>query len=269
MNISLVKFRIVVQLLGYISRLGISTYRIEEHSGLFVKSIKLTCSVGFENFKKVDDLPLIIFLNEIFKNKDIKSSPLKTTIITGFPRVGKSIIANKLSERFRAYVLKVDQVRKIYWEEKNDLKRQEIRKKILSRIIELFPMGLIIEGDEFISENRYVKRGTRPLSLDFLEFMKNRYDMKVCVIGNRSTTIKEKTSAIKTHRKLGECWTLNDENYVNEENIASLAKKTVEVSFILANIASEKGIAYYDINPEIFFKDVEDTVNLISGKLIS
>lgn len=252
---------------GIISRQKKIEYCLTKDNVLLYESITLT-KKRIDDISSIRDSPLFKFIDEIFKDSAINESSFQSIIITGPPRVGKSIIANTLSNNIGHYILNTDIIRKLYWEEKNDTKRQYLRKKIFSKILGLYPRGLIIEGDEFISRNRSATGNLKPFSLDLLDYLKKQYKIEVFIIGNKTATIDKKVNAMQSFRDQGKCWTLKNEAYFEDETIPALAEHIIKVSQNLSLMAKDKKLEYYDIHPEKFNKDIENTVSTIISKLI-
>lgn len=216
--------------------------------------------------KNIDnvDFSVLIKIIGILIN-DVNESKFRSIIISGYPRVGKSILSEKLSNKFNGTLLKTDALRKIYWEIEDGGRRQKVRENLYNEIIKNYPHNLIVEGDDFISENRSIDSALKPYSLDLISQLKDTYDIEACVIGNKETSVNDKVSGLKEFRSEGDCWTLKNAKYKKSKNLQNLAKGTVEASKSLWYLSEKSNVIYFEIRSINFNEDISTALEKISN----
>jgi hypothetical protein len=240
-------------------------YKYYNINKLWIQAIDLTREY-YKRYDTIENNHSLIKVIGILNNK-IKGKSFKTLIITGYPRVGKSIISKELSGELGGVIIKTDILREIYWDIKDDKKRDYIRKNLIRTIIEQYPYNLIIEGDDFISKNRSRVSSLEPFSLDLLKQLKLKYKIEVYLIGNKGSGVDEKLIGLNTFRSEGECWTLSNAKYNNHDNLKNLANASIEASKSLWELSNENDLNYIDISTNNFNNDISFAVKEISSRV--
>ncbi|MCC5913741.1 MAG: hypothetical protein JJU46_05135 [Balneolaceae bacterium] len=157
--------------------------------------------------------------------------------------------------------MKADQLRKIYWRIEDDIKRRKLREELYFKVSKNYPHFLIIEGDDFISENRHIRSEVEPVNLDLLRILNDQTTLATAVIGNSRCSIDEKIKSLNYSREKGTCWSLEDPKFKSDRGMKRLAVISIEGSKNLAEMSDGYGIPYFEINPTRFRDDINNTVS--------
>jgi hypothetical protein len=186
---------------------------------------------------------------------------LRSVILTGYPRSGKSILARELQKHHNYIHLELDELKRLYYEIDDADLRLMTRKSVLDQLLSHFPEGLVIEGDDLISENRSTTEGMLPFSLNLLKTLGLRHGILCYVVGNVNVTLQEKIRALEVFRETGKCWTTAHPRWHDPE---IFGKEYIEHNREIHDMARHCGIAFIELNPKEFDAAVKETVRKIS-----
>lgn len=217
-----------------------------------------------ESKEEVSFNPLFETINNHFiKNK---SNLASSVIITGYARVGKSIIANKVAEASGLSVLPVDTLRTVYDGLTSRLKHKT-KNRFYCELVKRFPKGIILEGfDLLINEDGDSGETENTYSLDLLVCIQKNSTPNIYLLGNKDATIDNKAQGLIEYRTNARCWTTgkkHKERYNRLANIQKLAYSSIKVSDSLFFEAVKNNIKYIEVRPECFNSDVDFAVNKI------
>ncbi|MCH8533402.1 MAG: hypothetical protein LAT65_21410 [Saccharospirillum sp.] len=182
-------------------------------------------------------------------------------LIGGYSRVGKSILARAFAEKTGCAYIQADVLREFFWTIDDDDLRFMVRLELYSGLLASRFKGLVIEGDDFISKNRHLRRAMKPFSLELMERLcKTRDDVHPFIIGNAYCGKGDKTSALELWRASGQCWTSNT---LSSAQIEDLSSKTIESSLALRDLAETHDIQYIEVRPSCFDEDIARAVEKI------
>jgi hypothetical protein len=181
-------------------------------------------------------------------------------LIAGHARIGKTILASTLAARLNGAYMSTDNLRQIFYDIEDDAERLDFRMRCYHSIFGLDFNGLIVEGNDFISENLHRHRGKWPVSIKIVrDLVEAVPDLSPVVVGNSYSSVRAKLDAMDYWRGNGKCWTVRRD----AEEIPIIATNTIRVSRRLKRLAEEADINYFDLRPEVFAYDIALCVHSI------
>ena len=191
-------------------------------------------------------------------------------VLAGCTRSGKSILAERLAATTGYALLPGDRLRQLYWELEDPHTRRRARRQIVTRILETFPGGLILEGVSFHMKNEAAHGDRGAVSLALMRKLRDAGLADVVVVGNARSSVEQKCRALEAHRATGKCWTTNavfGKRYSDPAALAKLAHNIIRRSRILRDKAASAGIPYLEIRPDAFEADIAAHLAMLRARL--
>jgi predicted kinase len=187
-------------------------------------------------------------------------SDARSIVITGYPRIGKTVTAKELAARHGFLHFELDRLRPVYFGIDEPALRQVARSHFLHRLLEKFPRGLILEGDDLISANRFDDSHLRPLSLDTLTALHSAHGVSCYVLGNKDADADARAAAMREFQQTQDCWTARESGW---EDLDDRARDSIGASQELYAMASGTPVVYLEINPTDFAASVSRAADRI------
>lgn len=187
-------------------------------------------------------------------------SDTRSIVITGYPRIGKTLTAKELAARHGFHHFELDRLRPVYFGIDEPALRQIARSHFLHRLLEKFPRGVIIEGDDLISANRFDDSHIRPLSLDTLMALHSAQGVSCYVLGNKDADVEARAAAMREYQQTQHCWTARESGW---EDLDARALDSIEASQELYAMASGTPVVYLEIDPTDFSASVSRAADRI------
>jgi hypothetical protein len=185
----------------------------------------------------------------------------RSVLISGLGRVGKTILARQLADRYGYHYLTTDHALDYFFAIADDAERLRFRERFYTSIIERWPDGLIIEGDDFILKNR-VKYAKTDHEIDIgpAVTVSERFGIEVFLLGNADASADEKIRAFEAYSSRAECWT------PELRDVHTYALWSIRVSTRLRSLADGDRIRYVEIDPKDFDASIAATADIIAAR---
>jgi hypothetical protein len=185
----------------------------------------------------------------------------QSVLISGLGRVGKTILARQLADRYGYYHLTTDHALDYFFAIADDAERLQFRERFYTSIIERWPNGLIIEGDDFILKNRvrYAKTD-HEVDIGPAVTVSERFGIEVFLLGNADVSAEEKIRAFEAYSSKAECWT------PELRDVRTYALWSIRVSTRLRSLADGDRIRYVEIDPKDFDASIAATAETIAAR---
>jgi hypothetical protein len=185
----------------------------------------------------------------------------RSALISGLGRVGKTILARQLADRFGYHYLTTDHALDYFFAIADDAERLRFRERFYSSIIERWPNGLIIEGDDFILKNRvkYAKTD-HEIDIEPAVTVSERFGIEVFLLGNADVSPEEKIRAFEAYSSQADCWT------PELRDVRTYALWSIRVSTRLRSLADGDRIHYVEIDPQGFDESIAATAAMIAAR---
>lgn len=198
----------------------------------------------------------------------IRSNHVPSFILSGWCRVGKTNIAQRLCRSNGLCYLPLDPFSAIYQGVKDYATRQFIKKTLVRELLKRYPTGIILDGADLVFDN-YFRSDDRPKpTLDFLHELSLEHPVKIYLIGNAKDTLTEKIDGIKKYRFKHPCWTLNSHAW-SEDKLEDRAKEIISASQLLRDQSNSTSLTYIDIHSGSFHHGVIRAQALIEQQELS
>lgn len=185
----------------------------------------------------------------------------RSVLISGLGRVGKTILARQLADRYGYHYLTTDHALDYFFAIVDDAERLRFRERFYSSIIERWPNGLIIEGDDFILKNRVTYAKTdHEIDIGPAVTVSERFGIEVFLLGNSDVSAEEKIRAFEAYSSQAECWT------PELRDVRTYALWSIRVSTRLRSLADDDRIRYVEIDPKDFDASIADTAEMIAAR---
>lgn len=184
----------------------------------------------------------------------------RSIVITGYPRIGKTAIAKELATRYGFVHFELDRLRPVYLGIEEPALRHAARSHFLHRFLEKFPRGLVLEGDDLISTNRFDDSRIRPLSLETLKALNSRHGVSCYVVGNKDTDANVRAAAFRDFQQTHDCWTARESGW---EDLDARARDSIQVSQELFAMTLGTPVGYLEIDPTDFEASVSRIADCI------
>ena len=183
-------------------------------------------------------------------------------VLTGVARIGKSVLAKKLSSAHGYVVITTDRLRNLFWDIADNDVRSKIRLRAYTKLLGSVSSGLLIEGDNLLFNHQE----HRSVSLDFSLVTKIRDQglAKCFLVGCSRETWQRKLEEIDRYRKEHDCWT-SDETAESRER---LAREIVDNSIRL-RLAGKRGFTYIELTSDSFAESVSRGLEQITKELLT
>lgn len=170
-------------------------------------------------------------------------------LLSGYKRTGKSKIAKLVAKRGDFSVLGADALRGFFWEIEDYDLRLSSRLRVYTAILNSFPGDLIIEGDDFIFDNRYRPDPWPRLHMTIPRLLQPAVPgLEQLVVGNRRASPAAKLEGLNVAIVESKCWS----STMSSEARERFAHEHVTVSAALFEMCREQNIEYRDIAPATF-----------------
>lgn len=183
----------------------------------------------------------------------------KNIVITGYPRVGKSLIANKLSGTGKWVLVSMDQFRRPYWESTDPMVRIYVRINFILKLVMKLDKGLLLEGDELLTVNRASFNGIHPITSSYFSLLRGLLGFNCFVVGNALCSVDEKVKGMENWARSEKCWA------VDKGSVNKVAEDSIRFSREVKDYFMDSDVIYIDISPENFDADVEKAFRLIES----
>lgn len=185
----------------------------------------------------------------------------RSVLISGLGRVGKTILARDLAGRYGYHFLTTDHALGYFFAIADDAERLRFREWFYSSIIERWPNGLIIEGDDFILKNRVTYAKTdHKVDIGPAASISERFGIEVFLLGNAEVSAEEKIRAFEAYSSQAECWT------PELRDVRTYALWSIRVSAKLRSLADGDRIRYVEIDPKDFDASIASTADMIAAR---
>jgi hypothetical protein len=182
-------------------------------------------------------------------------------LISGLGRVGKTILARDLADRYGYEYLTTDDALDYFWAIADDAERLMFRNRYYASIISRWPEGLIIEGDDFILKNRVTYAKTdHEIDIGPAVTIAERFGIHVFLLGNVDVSAEEKIQAFEEYSAQAECWT------PELRDVRKYALWSIRVSTELRRLADGKRIHYVEIDSRAFDECIAATADMIAAR---
>lgn len=220
---------------------------------LFKRIFTSDASIDLEGYKKTSHKEIISWIHACISliPPPIGVKNIRSLIISGWPRTGKTTLASKLCRSTGMSCLSLDQFSAVYESVIDEKTRSFIRHALLRALIDRFPVGVILEGSNLVFDN-YHRSHARPLpSLSLLYSLYGEYSMRIYVLGNTEDSIYEKKKAIKSFRQQHKCWTSNSLAW-DDNNLEERIREGFVASQHFLSLAQIGGLSYVNIESSDF-----------------
>lgn len=181
----------------------------------------------------------------------VRTNHVPSLILSGWCRVGKTSLAQRLCRSNSLCYLPLDPFSAIYQRIKDDVTRQFVKQTLVRELLTRYPTGIILDGDDLVFDN-YLRSDDRPKpTLDFLHELSLEHPVKIYLIGNAQDTLTEKIDGIKRYRSKHPCWTLNSQAW-GEDMLEERAKEIISASQLLRDQSNSTNLTYIDIQSSSF-----------------
>ena len=181
----------------------------------------------------------------------IRTNHVPTIILSGWCRVGKTSIAQRLCRSNRLNYLPLDPFSAIYEKIKDGRTRQFVKMALVRELLKRYPTGIILDGADLVFDN-YFRSDNRPKpSLDFLQKLSQTHHVKIYLIGNARDTLGEKIEGLKKYRLKRSCWTSTSQAW-DEGRLEERAKEIISTSQLFRDQSRSSNLAYLDIQSSSF-----------------
>lgn len=184
--------------------------------------------------------------------------------IAGVARVGKTLISKSIASEYNFGLVSLDHYR-VIWNNSHLSSSQsiEIKKSFLSKLIKQNKYGLIVEGDELITNDQpdLIDNPTpHTLTISYLEKLAEHNNVKVYVLGNANLSIQQKVDSILDFSHYHHCWASENLSF-NE--IVQLSRSIIRMSEKLFELTKNTKINYLEISSNNFNQTVNKILNEI------
>ena len=199
-----------------------------------------------------------------FVNQSVATVP--PILITGPPRVGKSLVALGVGRVTGLEVVRTDDLRGAFWGIADpDARIRERRCRYRDLVAGTDP-GVVLEGDDLVFVNRAhpavaaVCRESQDMSLtlDQIIDLMDRHDALAYVIGCSDADTARKTSEIRTSQKPDDFTAA-----MNEHQLTHFVENQIERSKLLRKMTEGSTVHYLEIRGGNFHQDVAAAVTRI------
>jgi hypothetical protein len=194
-----------------------------------------------------------------------RTHPGRSVLISGLGRAGKTLLAKRLCREFGYQSITTDDSLEYFFAVADYFDRYEFRRTFYADILKRWPTGLLIEGDDFILENRAeIAALDHNLDPGFARTLSMTFDVPLIFLGNAETTIDEKLDAFRTFSRANVCWTTSlfeDEGITINEYAAWL----IRVSGELKKFADGRLEHYYELDGKTFESSLQEAAGQIAG----
>ena len=228
-----------------------------------ISSTKLTMKFAITLFlygEICNAFSYILEIIKIFLNTHKYTDDFPNIVISGYGRTGKSLLANKLAQKYRYKIIETDIFRSFYWKIPDIRLRKKLRESLFLAFLDSFPVSVIIEGDDLVSENRHANSGIEPLSIDFMVQLYNSNKAKCFILGDSESNIDSKIEGILR-------WRSTENGRTNDYSFKEMyehANESIEVSKKLKTMVNGTPIHYIELNPSRFTESVDNAIMYIS-----
>lgn len=190
-------------------------------------------------------------------------------IIAGVARTGKSILAKTIAHERNFQIINLDRFRFIWNNYSSDrFQRVKLKKHFLNELVSSHKNGLIIEGDELITDdmpNLCIQPVTHKLTFDYLNEIGSKNNTFVFLVGSSNATVEDKISGMFDSAKKNGCWAVDN---MDMRSIFELSKIVISMSKEVSSKAVEYQFNYLDISPTNFMSDINE-INSKIEKIIN
>jgi hypothetical protein len=185
----------------------------------------------------------------------------RSVLISGLGRVGKTILARQLADRYGYQYLTTDDALDYFFAIPDDAERLRFRERFYASIVQRWPTGLVIEGDDFILKNRvrYAKTD-HEIDIGPAVTIARRFGTEVFLLGNVDVSAEDKIRAFQEYSSQAECWT------PELRDVRTYALWSIRVSTTLRDLADGERIHYVEIDPGDFNGSIARTADLIAAR---
>jgi hypothetical protein len=185
----------------------------------------------------------------------------RSALISGLGRVGKTILARRLAERYGYQVLTTDHALDYFFAIPDDAERLRFRERFYASIVGAWPAGLLVEGDDFILRNRarYAKTD-HEIDIGPARVLAERFGIDIFLLGNTDITAEDKIRAFETYSAVAECWT------PELRDVRKYALWSIRVSRTLRGLADGERIHYVEIDCDDFEGSIARTADMIAAR---
>ncbi len=192
----------------------------------------------------------------------------RNLIVTGPPRVGKSLLAQRIVAQSAAYHVNVDRMRLWYFSDRDEARREASRRAVFEGVLAASPNGIVIDGDDFISANRSKFGGIHPLGLDQLVEWRARGLAGVIVVGSSDVDPESKLDGLQAWRDTGRCWTTQHSVYSDEAKLPKLAAEIVRTSRMLRDLCAADHLMFLSLGSTRFDEIIGSAATLLAAGAI-
>jgi hypothetical protein len=169
----------------------------------------------------------------------------KTVLISGYARVGKSIISKLICLQTPLLYIPYDEFHPIY-NVADPVLRNRIERTLLEMLLARYPAGALIEGFHLIN-------GTIASVESMATRLSRHGNMSLFLLGNAETTVAEKADALRRYQETCCCWTTTDPDW---DDVSTRVEDSIAQSRMLRTLATEIDACYHDIDPTRFQESV-------------
>ena len=173
-------------------------------------------------------------------------------LLMGPPRVGKSLLAQRLEAGGGWLWVEYDYYRSAYWQIEDRLVRRSARELFYTTIAKTFPSGILLEGDDLLSADRScvagLDSGIDPLSAEHIQRLRRVSNFNYAAVGSATCTPEDKLRGMKRAHMVEPCWAVG----MGEERLAQMALGITGLSQRIQTLCLEHAIPFFDIHPDEF-----------------
>ena len=182
----------------------------------------------------------------------LNPAPVRSVLITGAMRGGKSIVAQTIAQQAGMLHIPADRIRNATYVHTDSVIRARLVRYIYKRLLLMHPTGLVIEGTVFLD------RGvTLPL------WAKER-GFKVFAIGYALDDAGRKARSMIAYRRKNPCWTTGART---DAEIRQMARRIVARSRDIRTYCEANKLTYLDLDSGRFNVDLRRVTRAILRKM--
>jgi len=173
-------------------------------------------------------------------------------LLMGPPRVGKSLLAQRLEAGGGWLWVEYDYYRSAYWQIEDRLVRRSARELFYTTIATSFSSGILLEGDDLLTGDRScvagLDSGIDPLSAEHIQRLRRISNFNYAAVGSSTCTPEVKLRGMKRAHMVEPCWAVA----MGEQRLTRLALGITGLSQRIEAFCRENAVPYFDIHPDEF-----------------
>lgn len=174
----------------------------------------------------------------------------RSMMLIGPSRCGKSLLADRLAQRYGLHVLRTDHLRRKLYKDAHWRDRVRVVKYFYKRLLLMFPHGLLIEGDQFIGRKENFGAWAARNGVAFIG------------IGYSFDRPQDKLADLIAYQQTGRCWLVESGS---TEEVTAFVHKIIDWSRHVKWRCKYLKLPYFDLDSADFEAELERIMGEIAA----